>query len=132
MGNPVRVPWCFLKDLLIFRNMSREKTDPKTAEFSRKLGKRLCHLREAYGLTQAQVARKAGLDETTYYRYEHGRSRKTTPLNPKLNNLIALAAVFDMNVWELINLEEDIDINIERINRRENEAEWDAASKKFE
>lgn len=104
--------------------MSREIAKDTNAEFCRKFGKRLAYLREAHGYTQAQLAQKSDLTEAMVYLYEHSHSRTTSPVNPKLSNLLGLAKAFDMSVSELLDVDADLDVDIAHINHEENEREW--------
>ncbi|MDR1237411.1 MAG: helix-turn-helix transcriptional regulator [Propionibacteriaceae bacterium] len=68
----------------------------------REIGLRLQRRRLVLGLSQEQVAHRAGIATFTYQKYEHGESRPGTPLNPTLFTLYALADVLNLRVEELI------------------------------
>ena len=44
----------------------------------------------------------AGISTYTYQKFEKGESRPSTPMNPRLRTLIALATALDMQVEELV------------------------------
>ena len=74
--------------------------------YARDLAQRLRVLRYERNLSQEHVAFHAGISTFTYQKFEKGESNPGKPLNPRLSTLIALAAVFDMEPWELIRFEE--------------------------
>lgn len=75
--------------------------------FARTLSLRLRDLRQDSGLTQEEVAERAGMASNTYQRYERGISKKGKPANPTLSSLISIAYVFDVDVRELLVVEYD-------------------------
>lgn len=75
--------------------------------FARALSLHLRDLRQACGLTQEEVAERAGMASNTYQRYERGISKKGRPANPTLASLISIACVFDVDVRELLVVEYD-------------------------
>lgn len=75
--------------------------------FSVKLGARLRKLREERGLTQEEVAERAGIATYTYQKFENGESKPGTPMNPRLRTLVALSHVFGQRVCELLDIEDD-------------------------
>ncbi len=72
-------------------------------ELSLKLGARLRDLRCECGLTQEEVASRAGIATFTYQKYEKGESRPGTPMNPELYTLNALSDVFDVELSALLD-----------------------------
>lgn len=60
------------------------------------IGRRLCDLRENRGLTQLQLAEKAGMDHKTVHRIEYATS------DPSLSMLLRLAAALDVELAELV------------------------------
>lgn len=54
------------------------------------------------GLTQEMVAVRAGISLFTYQKLEKGESNPGTPANPRLQTLLALSAVLDVSVQELV------------------------------
>lgn len=75
--------------------------------FARALSLHLRDLRQDSGLTQEEVAERAGMASNTYQRYERGISKKGKPANPTLSSLISIAYVFDVDVRELLVVEYD-------------------------
>jgi transcriptional regulator with XRE-family HTH domain len=69
------------------------------------LGRRLCDLREARGLTQEVVAEASGMSRNHYQLLERGFSNRKTkrPANPRLSTLVALSDVLGVSVPELID-----------------------------
>lgn len=69
------------------------------------LGRRLCDLREARGLTQEVVAEASGMSRNHYQLLERGLSNRKTkrPANPRLSTLVALSEVLGVSVPELID-----------------------------
>ena len=54
------------------------------------------HLRKKVGLTQAEVAKKLSIDQTTVSKWEKGEAK------PRVDTLIKLAALFECSVDELV------------------------------
>lgn len=68
--------------------MSAPRLDARTdPEILAELGRRLARLRKGAGLTQAEAARRAGLDRTTVSRAEQGD-------NPNLLTVVRLLRVY--------------------------------------
>ncbi len=76
------------------------------AQLSLRLGKRLRDLREERGMTQEQVAAKAGIATFTYQKFEKGESRPGSPMNPELYTLNALCKVYGIELSELLDIDE--------------------------
>lgn len=74
------------------------------AELARKLGRRLADLREERGLTQEEVASRAGIATFTYQKYEKGESRPGTPMNPELFTLVSLSEAFEVRLSVLLDV----------------------------
>ena len=74
---------------------------PHTHELAAKLADTLRNLRAASGLSQEEVARRAGISTYTYQKFEKGESKPGTPMNPRMGTLFSLAEVFDVDVREL-------------------------------
>lgn len=72
-------------------------------QLSIELGRRLRELRDERGLTQEQIAIRAGIATFTYQKYEKGESRPGTPMNPELYTLRALSRAFGMKISELLD-----------------------------
>lgn len=68
---------------------------------AQRLGKRIKALRQAIGLTQAQLAERAGYDPITISRFERGEYA------PGLDALETLGQVFDVTVSEFFTSEPD-------------------------
>lgn len=75
---------------------------PSVDDYARALGANLARLRIAKGLSQEQVAHRAGISAYTYQKFEKGESRPGTPMNPRLMTLIALADALDATIGELL------------------------------
>ncbi len=76
------------------------------AQLSLRLGKRLRDLREERGMTQEQVAAKAGIATFTYQKFEKGESRPGSPMNPELYTLNALCRVYGIELSELLDIDD--------------------------
>jgi transcriptional regulator with XRE-family HTH domain len=61
------------------------------------IGRNLAALRERLGISQAELAKRANIDQSYISRMEAGRND-----NPSLDTLVKLARAFDMSVAELI------------------------------
>lgn len=68
------------------------------------LGTNLLRTRVAAGLSQEDVAYRAGLSRYTYQKYEKGESRPGTAANPTLRTLLALSQVLEVNLDKLLPL----------------------------
>lgn len=68
------------------------------------LGRRLCDLREARGLTQEALAEASGISRNHYQLLENGISNRQTkrPANPRLSTLVALSKALGMSAAELV------------------------------
>lgn len=73
-------------------------------QLSLRLGQRLRDLREERGMTQEQVAAKAGIATFTYQKFEKGESRPGSPMNPELYTLNALCKVFEIALSDLLDI----------------------------
>ncbi len=83
------------------------------ADFSICLGSKLRRIRKARGLTQEQVANASGIAVYTYQKFEKGKSKPHTPMNPTLHTLHALCRVLDVRLVDLL------DINVSEWKRTE-------------
>ncbi|WP_285035872.1 helix-turn-helix transcriptional regulator [Plantibacter sp. ME-Dv--P-095] len=79
-----------------------EQVDAEWADFAHRLAVRLRQLRSNAGLSQEDVAYRAGLARYTYQRYEKGESRAGVPSNPPLRSLLALARVLGVELAEMV------------------------------
>lgn len=68
------------------------------------LARRLRELRSTTGLSQEAVAHAAGIHRNHYQLLESGLSdrKKHSPANPRLSTLVALCAVYETTVPELV------------------------------
>lgn len=69
-------------------------------------GARLRKLRHQLGLSQEEVAHRAGIATHTYQKFENGKSKPGTPMNPTLHTLIALSCVLNTRLPELLDFKE--------------------------
>ncbi|PKQ36270.1 MAG: XRE family transcriptional regulator [Actinobacteria bacterium HGW-Actinobacteria-11] len=72
------------------------------AAYAQRLATSLRSAREQAGLSQEDVAYRAGLTRYTYQKYEKGESRPGTPANPTLRTLLALAQVLETSLVDLV------------------------------
>lgn len=70
--------------------------------YARELGHNLKRARERTGLSQEKLAHLAGISSYTYQKFEKGESRPGTPMNPRLTTLLALSAVLEVAVVDLL------------------------------
>ena len=70
-----------------------DSTDDEWAAYAQRLAISLRRAREHAGLSQEQVAYRAGLTRYTYQKYEKGESRPGSPANPTLRTLLAAFAL---------------------------------------
>lgn len=75
---------------------------PSAREYARALGANLAKARIATGLSQEQVAHRAGIAAYTYQKFEKGESRPGTPMNPRLTTLLALSDVLRVPLADLL------------------------------
>ncbi|WP_292774290.1 MULTISPECIES: helix-turn-helix transcriptional regulator [Microbacterium] len=79
-----------------------DSTDEEWAAYAQRLATALRRAREEAGLSQEQVAYRAGLTRYTYQKYEKGESRPGSPANPTLRTMLALSQVLGVTVASLI------------------------------
>ena len=72
------------------------------ADYVRRLGVELNRARHAAGLSQERLAHMAGLTRYHYQQLEKGESRPSTPANPSLRNVMALAQALGVDWRELV------------------------------
>lgn len=84
--------------------MARQNSssDDEWAVYVQRLATSLRRAREDAGLSQEQVAYRAGLTRYTYQKYEKGESRPGSPANPTLRTLLALSQVLGVTLDGLI------------------------------
>ncbi|RUQ06268.1 XRE family transcriptional regulator [Microbacterium sp. HSID17254] len=76
--------------------------DSEWAAYAQRLATALRRAREGAGLSQEQVAYRAGLTRYTYQKYEKGESRPGRPANPTLRTVLAISQVLGVVVEDLI------------------------------
>lgn len=94
------------KNLLNSGFMDTERGNITPEQVSLKLADRLRNLREKSGLSQENVAHRAGISAYTYQKFEKGESKPGTPMNPRLYTLLSLARVFNVDVVELLKFDD--------------------------
>lgn len=72
------------------------------ADYVRQLGVELNRARHEAGLSQERLAYRAGLTRYHYQQLEKGESRPSTPANPSLRNVLALAQALGLELFELL------------------------------
>ena len=70
--------------------------------FSREVGVRLQQARQRKGLSQERVAHLAGVAGFTYQKFEKGESRPGVAINPRLQTLLAVCEVLEIDVATLL------------------------------
>ena len=70
--------------------------------FSREVGVRLQQARQRKGLSQERVAHLAGVAGFTYQKFEKGESRPVVAMNPRLQTLLAVCEVLEIDVATLL------------------------------
>lgn len=70
--------------------------------FARELGVRLQQARQRKGLSQERVAHLAGVAGFTYQKFEKGESRPGAAMNPRLQTLLAVCEVLEIDVATLL------------------------------
>lgn len=76
---------------------------PGWEEEAREIGLRLQRRRLDMGLSQEDVAHKAGISSYTYQKFEKGESKPGTPMNPRLTTVLALCSVLEIELGRLVN-----------------------------
>lgn len=71
-------------------------------EFARTIGVRMQRARLAKGLSQERVAHLAGIAGFTYQKFEKGESRPGAALNPRLQTLLSVCEVLELDVAGLL------------------------------
>ncbi|WJM17154.1 helix-turn-helix domain-containing protein [Microbacterium arborescens] len=84
--------------------MGRRDNDIEAAwgAYAQRLATALRRAREASGLSQEDVAYRAGLTRYTYQKYEKGESRPGSPANPTLRTILAISQVLGTSLSELL------------------------------
>lgn len=81
---------------------STSGADADWQDFVLKLSVQLRRLRLEVGLSQEEVAHRAGLSRFIYRQYESGESRRGTAANPALRSVLAIAQVLQVPIEELL------------------------------
>jgi len=76
--------------------------DAEWQDFVLRLSVQLRRLRLDAGLSQEEVAHRAGLSRFIYRQYESGESRRGTAANPALRSILSIAQVLQVPVEELL------------------------------
>lgn len=76
--------------------------DIEWQEYAREIAVALQRERIRRGLSQEDVAYRAGLSRFTYQKYEKGESRPGTPANPTVRSLLAISQVLDVPLTVLL------------------------------
>jgi DNA-binding XRE family transcriptional regulator len=76
--------------------------DAEWQDFALKLSVQLRRHRLEIGLSQEEVAHRAGLSRFIYRQYESGESRRGTAANPALRSVLAIAQVLEVSIEELL------------------------------
>ncbi|SDL91564.1 helix-turn-helix transcriptional regulator [Microbacterium azadirachtae] len=79
-----------------------DQIEAEWSAYSQRFATSLRSARERAGLSQEDVAHRAGLTRYTYQKYEKGESRPGNPANPTLRTLLALAQVLELPLTSLI------------------------------
>ncbi|WP_315068015.1 helix-turn-helix transcriptional regulator [uncultured Microbacterium sp.] len=79
-----------------------EQIDADWRTYSQRFATSLRAARDRAGLSQEDVAYRAGLTRYTYQKYEKGESRPGSPVNPTLRNLLALSQVLGLPLDRLL------------------------------
>ncbi len=79
-----------------------ELIDAAWRAYVQRLATTLRQTRDRSGLSQEEVAYRAGLTRYTYQKYEKGESRPGMPANPSLRSLLALSQVLDVPLTDLV------------------------------
>ncbi|MEV7608524.1 helix-turn-helix transcriptional regulator [Microbacterium sp. NPDC089320] len=76
--------------------------DAEWQTFVLQLSVQLRRLRLAAGLSQEEVASRAGLSRFIYRQYESGESRRGTAANPALRSILSIAQVLQVPIEDLL------------------------------
>lgn len=79
-----------------------DDADAEWQDFVLRLSVQLRRLRLDAGLSQEEVAHRAGLSRFIYRQYETGESRRGTAANPALRSILAIAQVLHVPIEELL------------------------------
>lgn len=76
--------------------------DAQWSAYVQRLATALRRVREEAGLSQEDVAYRAGLTRYTYQKYEKGESRPGRPANPTLRSILTLSQVLNVPLAHLL------------------------------
>lgn len=76
--------------------------DGEWSAYVQRLATSLRRARDQAGLSQEDVAYRAGMTRYTYQKYEKGESRPGSPANPTLRSLLALSQVLGVSLDVLL------------------------------
>lgn len=76
--------------------------DAQWSDYVQRLATNLRRARDQAGLSQEDVAYRAGLTRYTYQKYEKGESRPGTAANPTLRTVLTLSQVLGVPLLGLI------------------------------
>ncbi|MCR2818929.1 helix-turn-helix domain-containing protein [Microbacterium sp. zg.Y1090] len=79
-----------------------DRTDADWSVYAERLGTELQRARLRSGLSQEQVAYRAGMSRYTYQKYEKGESRPGTAANPTLRSMLAIAQVLEIPLHAML------------------------------
>ncbi len=98
-GEVVEYPWDFFRRLIDpeFEKME----DNENREARKKLGERICKLRNQKSLSQEQLAERSGLDRTTISRIERGKHQAG------FDTLHSIAAGLQLPIQEIVTIDAD-------------------------
>ncbi|MFJ6531490.1 helix-turn-helix domain-containing protein [Microbacterium sp. NPDC091662] len=79
-----------------------EQVEAEWRVYSQRFATSLRTARNDAGMSQEDVAYRAGLTRYTYQKYEKGESRPSTPVNPTMRTLLALSQVLEVSLEQLL------------------------------
>lgn len=79
-----------------------EEIEGEWRAYTQRFATALRSARERTGLSQEDVAYRAGLTRYTYQKYEKGESRPGHPANPTLRTILALSQVLEISLAALL------------------------------
>ncbi|SJN36938.1 hypothetical protein FM104_09400 [Microbacterium esteraromaticum] len=82
--------------------MTRLAVPPAWASYAQQIGVRLHATRIEAGISQEQLAARAGITRSTYAQLEKGLTRPDVAANPTLFTLIALCQVLGVSLHDIV------------------------------
>lgn len=79
-----------------------EQIDAEWRDYSQRVATSLRSARAHAGLSQEDVAYRAGLTRYTYQKYEKGESRPGSPINPTVRTMLAISQVLGVPLDALL------------------------------